>query len=251
MIFLRQLGTLIQLDFLDFWRVRWVVAGFLSLHLAEALVFIVVLDRLISLDYIRFALPGVAISAASLAALDQSRRVFWELQVRNHYYLRSLPFSLTAIALARPIGAAMKAMAYSIWLLVPVAILGQIDLLRVGVGLGVLLGLGLGLGAAGVATGAVIHTFSVWSAVNTLLTLALVVISTAFYPIQALWMVSPIVALLASVNPVSGSVDLLRWAFHLSEAIDPKSVVVQLSLVLIMLMSVGIGLYRWTLTQER
>jgi ABC-type polysaccharide/polyol phosphate export permease len=251
MTFARQTSAIVRLDLFDFWRVRWVVAGFLSLHIADALIVLVVLDRLIPLDYIRFALPGVAASAVVLAALDQSRKVFWELQARTHYYLRTLPFNPTALVLARLIGAAVKAFTYSVGFIVPVAILGNMDLGRALVAVVAIVFAGMGVGALGVAIGAVIREFGAWSATHSLLTLVLVTVSTAFYPLHALEVVNPLLAGAAMMNPVSGVADILRWAFGPLGITDLGAALIQPLLVLLAVIVLGGWLYGLALVRDR
>nr|BAL59140.1 antibiotic transport system permease protein [Candidatus Acetothermum autotrophicum] len=249
MTLVRQISAIVLLDFFDFWRVRWVIAGFVSIHITDALIVLVVLDRLIPLNYIRFALPGIAASAVTLAALDQSRKVFWEFQARTHYYFRALPFQPIALVLARLIGAAVKASAYSLGLVVPVAILGSIDLGKAAVSVAAILFAGMGVGALGVAISTVIREFGAWSAANSLLALILVTVSTAFYPLHVLELVSPLLAMVAAINPVSSVADILRWAFGPIEISDLGAVVTRPSLVLLVLIALGGWLYRLALVR--
>jgi len=251
MTFARQTSAIVRLDLFDFWRTRWVVAGFLSLHIADALIVLVVLDRLIPLDYIRFALPGVAASAVVLAALDQSRKVFWEFQARTHHYFRALPFKPTALVLARLIGAAVKAFTYAVGFVVPVAILGSMDLGRAIGTVGAIVFAGMGVGALGVAIGAVIREFGAWSATHSLLTLVLVTVSTAFYPPHVLEVVNPLLATAAMINPVSGVADILRWAFGPLGSTDVGAALIGPLLVLVALMVLGGWLYGLALARDR
>lgn len=251
MTFVLQISTLVRLDFFDFWRVRWVVAGLLSLHLADALIVLVVFDRLIPLDYIRFALPGVVASAVTMAALDQSRKVFWEFQARTHYYFRALPFRPLALVLARLIGAAVKAFTYSVGLVVPVAILGSSDTWRVTIAVVTILLVSVGIGALGIALGAMIREFSAWSATSSLLAMGLVTISTAFYPLHVVESVSPILSAVAMINPVSSLADTLRWAFSIAGMANLEASVIRSLLAILVFISLGGGLYRWAMTQGR
>lgn len=246
MTFVCQIGAIVRLDLLDFWRTRWVVAGFFSLNLADLIILLPVLDRVIPFDYMRFALPGIAASAASWAALDQSRKVFWELQARTHYYLRTLPFQQTALVVARLVGAAIKGLTYSLWLLVTALIIGSLGIEHSFIALGAILMISLSMGAVGVAIGAVTREFGAWSTMNALFSLALTTLSTAFYPLDAITKVNPALGVVAVWNPISGVADLLRWSPH----VDLMASAIRLLLVTLALIISGGVLYQRVLTGE-
>lgn len=246
---LREVSTIAWLDVTDFWRVRWVIVGFFSLHLAEALVMIVVLDRLVPIDYIRFALPGIAVSAAALAGFDQGRRVFWELQSRTDHYLRSLPLNRKVIPLARIAAAAVKAPAYAVWLLVLLMIVAGAPGLRIFPAILAIFALGAGLGAAGIGLGAVIGDFHAWSATASLFTLTLVATSSAFYPTATLSAVHRFLGWIALSNPLTGGSDLLRWAIG-SSNVSPLPALFRLLLPVGVLIPLGSILYYRALARD-
>lgn len=240
------------IDLSYFFRTKWLMATLVALNLSDMLVVALVYNRMMSIDYFAFFVPGVVIFGMFTAALDVGRRVYLGLTEGVTQYYLSLPVSLNGLVWAHIISGGLGGTFYSLMLLA-IALL----VLPQGASLNVLFLIPfmfiLSMGLAGIA--AVLNLFSkkgerYWVFAEGI-QVTLLGLSTVFYPLELARSYLPgFLHSFIEFNPISQGADALRTLVFKAQPLMQANIA-QMLLSSLILLVVGTISFRQVFSKVR
>ncbi|MEM0075960.1 MAG: hypothetical protein QXR69_04295 [Conexivisphaerales archaeon] len=249
-----QLAALLKVTRVDlsyFFRTKWLILTLITLNLSDMFVVGLVYTNMMNFDYFVFYVPGVIIAGMFAAALDVGRRVHLGLSEGVSQYYLSLPLSLNGLAFAHILSAGLGGLIFSSILLV-VAFSFVHGLLSLSTLAMIPFMFFVSMGLGGIA--AVINLFSgggdrFWAFAEGV-QMALLGMSTVFYPLPAVESIMPWYATIAiAYNPLSQIADALRSAAA-SAPLSSYSLAT-ISLTSLLMLFIGFFCYRHVFSKVR
>jgi hypothetical protein len=240
-----------RVDLSYFFRTKWLILTLVTLNLSDMFVVGLIYTNMMSFNYFVFFVPGVIIAGMFAAALDVGRRVHLGLSEGVTQYYLSLPLSLNGLAFAHILSAGLGGLIFSsILLLVALSFVHGLFSLSTLIMIPFMFFISMGLG--GIA--AVINLFSgggdrFWAFAEGV-QMALLGMSTVFYPLTAVKSIMPAFAVTAiTFNPLSQIADALRLAIA-SASLSPYALL-SISVTSLLMLVIGFFCYRHVFSKVR
>jgi ABC-2 type transport system permease protein len=213
----------IEYDFRNFFRYRWLIIGLIAMNLADLFISAIVFTQMTSIvNYFQFFSPGLAVTGLFASAFMIGREINVEVRREIHHYMLSLPITRTELAVGRVLAGGLRGMLYMTPLLITNFIVLRFPTLPQLVIMLVTLFL-LAVGISGVSISIAVSTtsFEKFVTARGVVYYMLFFCSSVFYPLSVIKVLgtkglSPLVTF-AQVNPLTNGSDLIR-SFLLSSS---------------------------------
>jgi ABC-2 type transport system permease protein len=235
---LRSVWTIAERDLRTLVKSPWILISRTIFFLIQLFVFALLVSKLVTvpgLNYFSFYSVGAVVSTITSIAFIIGEDLFEEEELGLLDYLLSLPFGHSLFVLGRALGGALRALIYTMPMMVLVAIVDS-DYSIPGI-LGsfiVLFVLATGISGLSITLAMVIRNENRFDVVIAMAELATVRVSAAIYPLY--FMPKPLQPI-ASVSPVTSASDLIRF-FVLG---SPAGVSETIVLILFVAIFFGLG----------
>jgi len=221
---LRRILRLARNDFSYFFRTKWLMAILLSLHLSDMLVVALVYNKLMTINYFSFFVPGVVVMGLFAAALDTGRRIWLAIREGVIQYYLSLPISIHGIVIAYLLAGGLAAVVYSTsLLLIALIVLPAQAIWSTFILLPFLFVLAMGLAGISATLAALASTHGEYFfAYQQVVQVLLVTFSTVFYPIDFVRSYLPtFLTDVVSANPLSLAAEAMRQYTFAGNPVQP------------------------------
>lgn len=211
-------------DFSYFFRTKWLMAVLLSLNLSDMLVVALVYGKLMTFDYFQFFVPAVVVMGLFAASLDTGRRIWLAIRENVIQYYLSLPISTQGLVIAYLLAGGLAALIYSSSLLmIALLVLPAHAISSIFILMPFLFILAMGLAGIAASLAALASTHGEYFfAFQQIVQVALLTISTVFYPIDTVRQYLPsFLVEVAQMNPLSLAATAIREFAFKGSPIQP------------------------------
>jgi len=214
-------------DFSYFFRTKWLMAILLSLNLSDMLVVALVYGKLMEFNYFQFFVPAVVIMGLFVAALDTGRRIWLAIREGMLQYYLALPISNEGIVVAYLLAGGAAALVYSgSLLLIALVVLPAQAVWNTFILLPFFFVLAMGLAGIAAALASLASTHGeYYFAYQQIMQVALLALSTVFYPIDEVQKRFPFLVGIVSANPLSQAADAMRLYTFRGNPVEPWALI--------------------------
>jgi ABC-2 type transport system permease protein len=226
---------ILELDFRNFFRYKWWLAGLISMNLADLFIMAVVYNHMLSsavanqiTSYFNFFAPGLAVTGLFASAFMIGREVNMERRREIHHYMLSIPISRYELAFGRVISGGLRGLVYMTPLLLTCFIfVGFPTIPQLLLIIFALFLLAMGISGLSISIAVSTSSFEKFVTARGLVYYTLFFCSSVFYPlflIQDLGQSGQFPAILvifAEVNPLSNASDMIRSFLMGTPAFSP------------------------------
>jgi len=209
----------IEYDFKNFFRYRWVIIGLIAMNLADlfisAIVFTQMTKNIPGFDYFQFFAPGLAVVGLFASAFMIGREINNEVRREIHHYLLSLPITRAELAIGRVLAGGLRGMLYMTPLLITNFIVLRFptppELLLI---LLTLLLLAIGISGVSISIAVSTTSFEKFVTARGVVYYLLFFCSSVFYPLSVIQVLATkgldVLVTFAQVNPLTNGADMIR-----------------------------------------